>query len=153
MELKDDQSFMDLLIACLQGFYAVVKINKNALATNNQDNFHWFSKEERSRANIPVSPLNVTAPVFFPKRHSGSVPPEGSLDKPMRSFYEPKYFQERMTRKMRGSGDFINWIHDKSFSMYQNSFASRINNNPTQVAKPANSSTVIRVLPINSINR
>ena len=56
-----------------------------------------------------------------------------------------------MIKKMRGSGDFINWVYDKNYSIYQNNYASKINKIPTTVAKPANSSTVIRVLPINTI--
>ena len=151
--LGDDPSFVDSLVLCLQGIHAVVKINENLPVTSNQDNFYWFTKEERSRANVPSSNFSATAPNFHPKKKSSSVVTDEMNSTPLRSFFEPSFYQERMVRKMRGSGDFINWVYDQNSSVYQNSFASKVNKNPNKVAKPANSSTVVRVLPLNSVKR
>ncbi|OMJ77074.1 hypothetical protein SteCoe_23426 [Stentor coeruleus] len=155
ISLDDDIKYRDLIIITLQGFHSVCKINENVPVTTSQDTFYWFSTEERHRNNFPISTLNMTSRNFksIPKRrNSVGIESKGPLE-PMKSFFEPKYFQERMTRKMRGSGDFVTWIYDKNMSMYQNAFASKINNCPAQVAKPANSSTIIRVLPIENLNR
>lgn len=153
--LGDDIKYRDLIIISLQGFHSVCKINENVPVTTSQDSFYWFSAEERQRNNFPTTTLNMTSKNFKPaskRRNSVSIESKGPLE-PMRSFFEPKYYQERMTRKMRGSGDFVTWIYDKNSSMYQNAFASKINNCPAQVAKPANSSTIIRVLPIENLIR
>jgi hypothetical protein len=153
LQLGDDPKFKDLLVLCLQGFHSVAKINENLPVTNNQDSFYWFSKEERARSKNPSSSFTSTVNDFFPKQKTKSISINESIDIPSRSFYEPKYYQERMKRKMMGSGNFINWVYDKNSSIYQNYFAGKVNKNPAQVAKPANSSTVIRVLPISNVNR
>lgn len=152
LHLDDEASFKDLMITFLQGLHSVCKINENMPVTSNQETFHWFSKDEKARMNFPISVKN-TQTKFYERKKSRSVvaeDPKLSLNK---TFYEPKFYQERMVRKMRGSGDFINWVYEQNASMYQQSFASKINNNPAEKAKPANSSTVIRVLPVSSINK
>lgn len=152
--LNDDIQFRDLMIICLQGFNSVCKINENMPVTTTQDNFYWYSKEERSRSNLPISIAKVASPGFktTPRTHKSSSV-EMKTQEISRSFIEPKYFQDKMIRKMRGSGDFVSWVYDKNSSMYQNAFASRINNCPAQVSKPLNSSTIIRILPIDKVNR
>jgi hypothetical protein len=151
LKLDDDPSFKDLLITFLQGMHSVCKINENLPVTSNQETFHWFSKDEKERMNFPIS-VKSTTNKFFSKAKSRSVVAEQVKPDMNRSFYEPKFYQDRMVRKMRGSGDFINWVYDQNASMYQQSFASKINKIPTEKAKPANSSTVIRVLPKTSLN-
>ena len=149
--LGDEASYKNLLITCLQGLSSVAKINENMPVTSNQDSFYWFSKEERNRSINLNSTFTTTSPNFFQKERNKSEPTQEKILKPLKSFYEPKFYQDRMIKKMRGSGDFINWVYDKNYSIYQNNYASKINKIPTTVAKPANSSTVIRVLPINTI--
>lgn len=146
LKLDDDQKFKDLLLTFLQAMNSVCKINENLPVTSNQDTFQWFSKEEKERMNFPITVKN-TKVQFFDRKKSHSLVNEMNTTTQIRTFYEPKFYQERMVRKMRGSGDFINWVYDQNASIYQHSFASKINKVPTEKAVPANSSTVIRVLP------
>ncbi|OMJ71673.1 hypothetical protein SteCoe_30041 [Stentor coeruleus] len=152
--LKDDIQFRDLMIICLQGFNSVCKINENMPITTTKDSFYWYSKDERSRSNLPIYTTNITSSGFktTPRAYK-SISVEMRLPEMPQSFIEPKHFKDKMIRKMRGSGDFVSWVYDKNSSMYQNAFATRINNCPAQVAKPLNSSTIIRILPIDNVNR
>lgn len=150
LKLDDDPKFKDLLLNFLQGINSVSKINENLPVTSNQETFYSFSKDEKARMNFPVT-VKSTEVKFFEKKKSHSVVSDQNRDRPMKTFYEPKFYQERMVRKMRGSGDFINWVYDQNASMYQHSFATRTNKIPTEKAKPANSSTIIRVLPKTSV--
>lgn len=151
VKLDDDAKFKDLLLTFLQGVNSVCKINGNLPVTSNQDTFQWFSKEEKERMNFPVTVRN-TKVQFFDRKKSHSLVSEQKDLIPLKTFYEPKFYQDRMVRKMRGSGDFINWVYDQNGSIYQHSFASRTNKIPTEKAVPANSSTVIRVLPKASVS-
>ncbi|OMJ81059.1 hypothetical protein SteCoe_18566 [Stentor coeruleus] len=148
LSLKDNHIYLQYLLSCLKGIYSVITIHKGSLTTINRQDYEKFKMQPvlkyRQIYNKTPQKNDVKPELRLKDRpHTNSCTPFGNTTGKI--FYEPVYYQDRMKRIMKGSGDILKWTYEKNVSSYQESFMGKTLTN--MVAKPFKSSVVVKLLP------
>ncbi|OMJ94480.1 hypothetical protein SteCoe_2388 [Stentor coeruleus] len=148
LALKDSQCYLHYMLSCLKGMYSVITIHKPSLITINRQDYEKFKMQPvlkyRQIYNKTPQRETIKPEIRLKDRpQTNSCTPFGNTTGKI--FYEPAYYQDRMKRIMKGSGDILKWTYEKNVSSYQDNFMGKTLSN--MVAKPFKSSVVVKLLP------
>jgi hypothetical protein len=145
--LGDEPKFQHYMLECLKGFACVIKIQSEVRMSTKQEDYSMtpLVRPVKVQHEIRGNRRGVATSQEVNRRRTESRR-EKEEDRSGKIFYEPSYYQDRMKKIMRGTGNILKWVHEKNISSYQDNYYTKGMGN-TQPVKPFKSSTVVKLMP------